>query len=181
MERLESKIMLNKPVYLVGFMGSGKSSVGKMLARKKGFTVVDADKYLEDREGRTISQIFAEQGEDRFRDLETKYLHELSGDPQIICTGGGVVKSETNRKIMKENGFVIYLKVTADAAASRIKDKSSRPLFKDLESARKIITERAPLYEEAADAQIDTVGLDVWQISSKVFQTLKENDLVVHI
>ncbi|MGN0262109.1 MAG: shikimate kinase, partial [Eggerthellaceae bacterium] len=113
---------LEKPVYLIGFMGAGKSSVGRYLSRKYGFTLVDADSYLEEREGMKISQIFEEHGEEHFRDLETRYLVELSMAPQIISTGGGVVKRPENRAFMKEHGFVIYLSVTAEAAAARIRD-----------------------------------------------------------
>ena len=173
--------VLEKPVYLIGFMGAGKSSVGRYLSRKYGFVLVDADGYLEEQEGVKISQIFAEQGEERFRDLETHYLAELSKTPQIISTGGGVVKRAENRTFMKEHGFVIYLSVTAEAAAARIRDTSTRPLFKDLETAKATIAERAPWYEDAASAIVDTVGLSVKQISAEVFRLLTEHQLISHV
>lgn len=174
-----SEKKLIKPVYLIGFMGAGKSSVGRRLSRKYGFEVVDADAYLERQEGRSISQIFAEDGEEAFRLLETKYLEELSLQPRIICTGGGVVKREENCKIMKRYGFAIYLHVTADAAAARISDLNTRPLFKDLKSARKLIEERIPLYEHAADARIDTINRDLAYICRDVLWLLETNQLLV--
>lgn len=178
METKENRYVLEKPVFLVGFMGAGKSSVGRNLARRYGFELVDADDYLEAREGKKIAQIFDEDGEDHFRDLETKYLRELSEKPCIVSTGGGVIKRSENIRIMKESGYVIYLSVTAEAAASRIKDASSRPLFKNLETARKTIAERAPLYEEAADSIVDTVDQGLRQISNEVFRLMEEHDLL---
>lgn len=181
MAKREEAYILEKPVFLIGFMGAGKSSVGRYLSRKYGFTLVDADYYLEECEGKKISRIFAEEGEDHFRDLETKYLGVLSEHPQLISTGGGVVKRSVNRDLMKDRGFVIYLSVTAEAAAQRIRDASSRPLFKDLETARKTIAERAPWYEEAANAIVDTVGLSVKQISAEVFRLLREHNLISRV
>lgn len=172
---------LEKPVFLIGFMGAGKSSVGRYLSRKYGFTLVDADTYLEEREGMKISRIFEEHGEDHFRDLETRYLAELSQTPRIISTGGGVVKRPENRSFMKEHGFVIYLSVTAEAAASRIRDVSTRPLFKNLDTARVMIAERAPLYEDAASAIVDTVGMSVKQIAAEVFRILNDHQLIARV
>ena len=108
-------------------------------------------------------------------------MAELSKTPQIISTGGGVVKRAENRAFMKEHGFVIYLSVTAEAAAARIRDTSTRPLFKDLETAKATIAERAPWYEDAASAIVDTVGLSVKQISAEVFRLLTEHQLISHV
>lgn len=172
---------LRRPVYLIGFMGAGKSSVARRLNRKFGFDYVDADSYLEEREGRAIAQIFAEDGEEAFRDLESACLKELAGQNRLISTGGGVVKRPENRQAMKENGFVVYLSVTADVAASRIRDKSTRPLFNDLESARARIAERVPLYESSANVIVNTVGLNVYQISNEVFRILREHAIAARV
>lgn len=181
MEQRKTEWQLKRPVFLIGFMGAGKSSVGRRLARKYGFTLIDADTYIEEKEGRTISSIFEQEGEDRFRDLESASLDELSSEPCIISTGGGVVKRSANRAFMKDRGFVVYLSVTADVAAERISDKSTRPLFNDLDSVRKLIAERTPLYESAADCIVNTVGLNVLQISNEVFRILREHNLVTRV
>ena len=165
---------LTKPVFLIGFMGSGKTSVADYLARERGLSAVDADDYLEACEGRSIASIFAEDGEGHFRDLETRYLRELAeGEPCLVSTGGGVVKRPENVAIMSERGFVVYLRTTAEESAARIPDSSSRPLFKNLETARVTLSEREPLYEAAADIRVETVGRPVEEIAQEVLSILE--------
>lgn len=169
---------LTEPVYLIGFMGAGKSSVARILSSTLGVQSVDADDYLESREGRVIADVFAQDGEDAFREMETRYLEELSQLPRIISTGGGVVKNPENVRVMHEHGFVVYLLVTAEAAAARIPDASTRPLFKDLETARVTIEGRRPLYEVAADACVDTVGRPVNDIAAEIARILRTHGIL---
>ncbi len=112
-----------------------------------GVSSVDLDTFLERREGKRIKSIFAESGEAGFRAIETDVLAEIAGkdDPLLVSCGGGVVLREENRAILKSAGVVVHLRVSADEAASRISDKSSRPLFQDIEAARARCDERAPL------------------------------------
>ena len=169
---------LSKPVFFVGFMGSGKTTVSRFLGARYGFRAVDADEYLEQRSGRIIADIFAEDGEECFRDLETRCLEKLSsGEPGLVSCGGGVVKREQNVQLMRDHGFVVYLRTTAEEAAARIPDSSSRPLFRNLETARKTLAEREPLYEAAADASVDTVGRDVSDIAAEVLCILEDNGI----
>ena len=171
---------LTKPVFLIGFMGSGKTTTADYLAREHGLSAIDADDYLEAREGRIIADIFAEDGEGHFRDLETRYLRELAeGEPRLVSTGGGVVKRPENVTIMRERGFVVYLRTTAEEAAARIPDSSSRPLFKNLETARTTLAERKPLYEAAADIQIETVGRPVEERAQEVLSALEHAGVAV--
>ena len=170
---------LARPVFFVGFMGAGKTSVSRRLARLCGIASIDMDSYIERREGRRIRDIFAEDGEGRFRDLETQVLREMTqGDPALVSCGGGVVLRPENRAILREGGFVVFLKVQADEAKSRISDPSTRPLLGDAEAARKTNAERLPLYEEVADATVDTSGKGVTALAYKVKSILEKEGIL---
>lgn len=171
---------LTKPVFFIGFMGAGKSSVARKLAMKCGIASVDMDKYIERKAGMSISEIFEREGEDGFRDLETQTLRDLSeGDyPMLISCGGGVVVRKENIDILKQNGYVIHLEVDVDEAAQRISDKSSRPLFSDLDSARRRLHERRPMYEAAADVGISTSGKSVNQIALETKELLEQEGVL---
>lgn len=171
---------LDRPVFLVGFMGAGKTSVARKLARMAGVASVDMDTYTERCEHKRVKEIFAEVGEEGFRAIETQTLYELGmkKDPMVVSCGGGVVLRPENRKALSELGLVVYLSVTAAEAASRISDVSSRPLFGDLQNAQRVIDERLPLYEEVADVTIDTVGRGSSSIAHEVFDILKEKGVL---
>lgn len=176
-ERIPCELV--RPVFFVGFMGAGKTSVSRRLARLCGIASIDMDSYIERREGRRIRDIFAEDGEGRFRDLETQVLREMTqGDPALVSCGGGVVLRPENRAILREGGFVVFLKVGADEAKSRISDPSTRPLLGDAEAARKTNAERLPLYEEVADATVDTSGRGVTALAYKVKSILEKEGIL---
>ena len=167
------------PVFFVGFMGAGKTSTARKLARNAGLAAIDMDTFIERRYDKKVKEIFAESGEAGFRAIETNVLRELAnGEPCLVSCGGGVVLAEENRAILKKGGFVVYLKVTAAEAASRISDVSTRPLFGDLEQAQRVIEARLPLYEEVADAVIDTAGRGSGSISREAFSLLKKEGIL---
>ncbi len=172
---------LTKPVFFIGFMGAGKTSISQQIAVTCGVASIDADEYLELREDRIIADIFAEDGEEAFRDIETDVLRDLAGrPPRLIGCGGGVVtKRPENAQIMKESGFVVYLKVSADGAAARIPNTDSRPMFKNLDTARKTIVEREPQYEAAADVAVDTEGRSIRDVADEVVDRLLEAGIMV--
>ena len=170
---------LVQPVFFVGFMGAGKTSVARKLARHAGVASIDMDTYIERVCDRKVKEIFAESGEAGFRAIETDVLRELaSGEPRLVSCGGGVVLSPENRAVLKNGGFVVYLKVTAAEAASRISDVSTRPLFGDLEQAQRVIEGRLPLYEEVADISIDTAGRGTGSIAREAFARLKDEGVL---
>ena len=120
-------------VYLVGFMGCGKSSIGKMLARELGYTFIDMDKRLAEREGRSVNEIFAHYGEKHFRALEAEFLREVAqndDENMIVATGGGVACKEENLELMLQSGVVVYLKRTRQELLRRlVAGQHSRPLI----------------------------------------------------
>lgn len=139
---------------LVGLMGSGKSSIGRRLARALALELIDLDEYIVEKAGMTIPEIFASQGEEGFRDLEAAALREVLGRPAVIATGGGIVMREENRLLLKAHPPVIWLKASLKFLAKRIKGDSNRPLIasgdtrKRLRALAKI---RHPLYKACAD------------------------------
>ena len=149
-------------IVLVGFMGSGKSAVGRLVAKRLRFQFVDTDQLIIKRAGMPIAGIFAEHGEEYFRDLETVALESLGQSRRcVIATGGGVVVKERNRAIMKELGFVVWLTASEDVIFDRVSRNDKRPLLQT-ENPRKTIAEllaaRRPLYEDVAELVLDTTA-----------------------
>jgi len=150
-----------KNLVLVGFMGSGKTAIGKRVAEKLGLTFVDMDAEIERKAGRKISEIFAQEGESYFRFLEPREAMELSKKGGfVIATGGGVVLDPDNLKDFRENGVVICLWIDGETAFERTKRASHRPLLQG-ENPRKRIDEllekREPLYKQIENV-VDTRG-----------------------
>lgn len=165
----------HKNIFLVGFMGAGKSTVGTILAQKLGYGYCDADKFIESRAGTTITQIFAEHGEQHFRDLESESMELLSaGAKQVIATGGGVIQRERNWDAMKSGGITIYLKAPIEVIWGRIKDSKDRPLLQvenPLDTARELLEKRTPLYEKA-DLIVDTSNLSLEEVADEIIRTI---------
>lgn len=146
---------MRKNIVLCGFMGSGKSTVGKLLCEKTGMRLIDTDTYIEQKEGMTISDIFAQKGEEYFRSAELEVCKELSGMKNcIISTGGGTLLKECNVKEIKKGGIVYFLDVSPSAVLSRLQFDTTRPLLQreDKEQAvNDLLSQRMPLYKKAAD------------------------------
>jgi len=149
---------------LVGYRGTGKSTVGRILAGRLGLPFADADVELEAIVGRPIPAIFAEQGEAAFRDWEQRVLRDLSARPvMIVATGGGVVLRERNRSLMKSFGFVAWLTAEPGVLAGRLRSDpigmANRPALTadgTLGEIARVLEERTPLYRAVADAIVDT-------------------------
>ena len=146
-----------KHIILIGFMGAGKSTMGKLVANKLGCSFIDTDAYIEKKEGRSISDIFTDDGEAYFRSAETDALRELlkSDERYVLALGGGTPLLEENRALLKEKGaYVIFLKVSAMDAFERLKDAVTRPLIQGANVKEKIeslLQMRNPVYESIAD------------------------------
>jgi len=156
---------MHSRIFLIGFMGSGKTTHGKQIARMMGYTFVDMDHWIEDGQGKTIPEIFRDPGEAGFRELEAKAIEELSRmERVVIATGGGAPCFGNNLEKMKKAGLTIYLKLTPAALLSRLKDaRTRRPLLEGkseaemLRTIQHMLKEREPFYSRA-DMIID--GLD---------------------
>lgn len=145
---------------LVGLPGSGKSTVGRQLARRLALPFSDSDQVIEQRLGCSIREYFEREGEAAFRDLEEAVLDELTMVPNaVLSTGGGAVLRPTNRHRLRERGHVIYLRSTPEDVFRRVRHDSSRPLLQvtdPMARLRELFAERDPLYREAAHFVIET-------------------------
>jgi shikimate kinase len=146
-------------IALCGFMGTGKSSVGRVVAQQLHFDFLDTDAVIEARAGRNIAAIFAEQGEAAFRELESRIVHELALRKRtVIATGGGLVVNPDNMASLKEHAYVVCLFASPETIWSRVKAQNHRPLLQDvdpLEKIRTLLAERNPFYRQA-DALLNT-------------------------
>lgn len=152
-----------KNLVLVGFMGSGKSSVGRLAAKALGFQFTDTDQIVIDRAGRQISDIFETEGEAAFRALETEAIESLvHTERYVVSTGGGAVLSEHNRLLLRALGFVVCLTASEDILFERVARNSKRPLLQT-ENPRatlsRLIQDRSELYQAAAHHTLDTTHL----------------------
>ena len=143
-------------IVLCGFMGSGKTVVGKELAKILGVKFVDTDELIEKEQGVAIKAIFATHGEDYFRDLEyemCKKVAEMNG--VVVSTGGGAMTFKRNVDAIKEGSKVVFLDASFDVICDRIGDSTTRPLFQDKEKAKKLYDERKDKYLSATDYVIN--------------------------
>ncbi|MEO0444543.1 MAG: shikimate kinase [Verrucomicrobiota bacterium] len=150
-------------VVLVGFMGTGKTTVGQKVAKSLGYQFVDTDALVEEVEGRSIPDIFAQEGEEGFRGKETEVLQRaLQQDHAVISTGGGAVLRKENRKLIQEGGFCVWLTASAEDILERVMMNTNRPLLqtKDpLETIQRMLSERHDFYVETADLILETTEL----------------------
>lgn len=166
-------------VLLVGFMGSGKSTVARLLALRLGRPLVDLDERVVAQAGMTIPQIFADEGEEGFRARETSALAALADErPSVVSCGGGVCTVATNRELLARLGTVVYLEVTVDEAISRIPDSSSRPLLSDRRGAEQLLERRRADYERCATFSVDTSGATPEEVCAAVVAGIRRRHLV---
>ena len=148
-------------IALVGLPGSGKTTIGKLLARRLGVPFVDSDHVIEERLGCPIRVFWEQQGEDAFRDLEQAVIADLSSDGQakVLATGGGSVIREANRAQLRAHTHVVYLRTSPDQIFNRVRHDRKRPLLQvddPLARLRALSTQRDSLYKQAAHVTVDT-------------------------
>lgn len=165
-----------KNLVLIGFMGTGKSTVGKILAKKLGYRFLDADAEIERREQKSITQIFEMCGEEGFRNMETAVLCELAQKKNsVIATGGGAVLRKENMDALRKNGVVILLRARIETIVQRVAGNDKRPLAKG-QSARELearLQSRA-IYYENHDFAFDVEDLSPMQIADRIIDIYKK-------
>lgn len=161
--------------YLIGMMGSGKSSVGKLLANKLQFSIIDIDKEIEKNEKLSIKEIFEEKGENYFREIESKYLLRERNSAVVSC-GGGIILNKKNREFLRTNGYTIYLKSSIPTLEKRLLNKNSRPLLNNdnlKETLINIYSKRKTLYTSVANTTIITDRRSVKEVCELIIKKLK--------
>jgi len=168
-----------KNIVLIGFMGSGKSTVGRELHKRLGYSLTDMDQLIEETMGKKISEIFKEEGESAFRDFETLQLLEIAKQTDtrhIISTGGGIIVRAGNRSLLRQLGYVVWLHTPEDEIHRRTSRNNERPLLNQPDAKLRIATmmaEREPWYRETAHLKIDTAGLDSHEIASGILESAR--------
>ncbi len=165
-----------KNIVLIGLMGSGKSAIGRTIAKKLGRRFIDTDRFLERKTGKTVSEIFEQEGEQRFRLYEKEVIKKISQYIGIvIATGGGAIKDPENFKYLKESGWIIALYASPETLYKRIEGKRIRPLLLNqddpVKKLEEIQNERKSIYAKA-DFQIDTEAKDIDNISGEIMDLL---------
>ena len=165
-------------VFLIGFMGSGKSTIASYLAENYGMEMIDMDQLIVEREGMSIPNIFTQKGELYFRDVETNLLIEIQTEQnRVVSCGGGVVLREKNVQAMKKCGQIVLLNAKPETILERVKDDDNRPLLrgnKNIQFIRDIMETRCPKYEGAADFVVDTDGKSADIICKEIIQKIEK-------
>jgi shikimate kinase len=173
-------VMTKGNLFLVGMMGSGKTTLGRTLAQRLQREFADTDRVLVERTGVPVATIFEVEGEEGFRRRESAVLAELAARPGlVIATGGGAILSEANRTLMREQGTVIYLRARLESLWERTRHDSSRPLLHTPNPRARlaeILAEREPLYREAAHITVDTGSQSASTLTNRVIAALRAQD-----
>lgn len=157
-------------------MGAGKSSIARILAKRLQWPIFDTDEMIEAKSKKTISSIFALEGEEAFRKLETEVLDEIKAKEQvIISTGGGIIEKKRNHALLKQNAIIIYLKTTPEAVVKFTSKDNTRPILQDknpLEVITNRLQRREPIYASLADFSIQTSDKTLEVAAESILQWL---------
>jgi len=168
-------------IALIGFMGAGKSAVGRTLAAAAGMDFIDLDSMIEEDAGRSISEIFAREGEATFRHIEAAITNDAAGRGNtVIACGGGVVLDQANIEALKRNAIIIYLRADPSILLRRVlKSRDRRPLLQVFDPATAmddLLKRREPLYQAAADLIVNTTDLDIEGVVQNILAELRKNE-----
>jgi shikimate kinase len=176
---MDQQEVIPKNIVLIGFMGSGKSTVGRELHQRLGYSLTDMDRLIEETIGKKITEIFKEEGEMVFRDFETLQLLEIAKQTEkrhIISTGGGVVIRAENRSLLRKLGYVVWLRAPENVIFERTSRNKDRPLLNHQNARERVsslLAEREPWYRETAHLIVDTSGLDSSEIATGILESAR--------
>ena len=165
-----------KNLILVGFMGTGKSTIGRQLSKALGYPLIDTDARIVAQQKRAIAEIFETEGEEHFRDLETETIRTLRDDKchkRIIATGGGIVLREENRHLLRDLGFVVWLVAQPETILERTSRNKERPLLQTQDpeqTIRLMLEQRDPSYRESAHLILETTNLEFSEIVTGIIE-----------
>lgn len=164
---------MKENIILIGYMGSGKTTVGQTLAEKLSYRFLDTDAYIEEEQETTISHIFKEYGEEYFRDIETKTIKNMEKhvNHSIVSTGGGLPLRECNGEILKKLGFVVFLSVKKETVLKRLEGDTQRPLLQGDNVEKKIeemLAFRNPIYEYSAHLKVEADNKTIEEIAEEI-------------
>ena len=171
------KSRTGRPIYLIGFMGCGKSTVSRALAARLGWERLEMDDILSERAGKPITKIFEEDGEEAFRRMESDLLRETGGRAVVVSCGGGVVLRPENVRTMRANGSVVLLSALPETIYRRVKGHTNRPILNghmNVEYIRELMEKRAPFYEAAAGFTVPVDGRTAEEIAEEIAAGLLE-------
>ncbi len=166
-------------IFFVGFLGAGKSTLARNLGRMFNRRYVDTDRLVERRCGKSVTQIFETEGEDRFRVLETGALASLKSERSLLVScGGGIVETPGNSALIHEMGYCVYLEGDLDDSLRQIRRSDTRPDFRSPQHAAHLLEHRAPLYRDVADITLDIRGRTFEDVSYSCAEILLERGLL---
>lgn len=180
-KKIQAKTLFQDNIYMIGFMGCGKSTISNYLSKMLALEVIDMDSYLTQKEGMSVNQIFEKYGEQYWRNLETNLIISMKDyQNKVISCGGGVPMREINIEEMKKNGKVILLTADPETILARVKNDNSRPLLrgkKNTKDIKELMDIRRPKYEAAADIVVNTDNRSIHEIAEEiVYQLTHFND-----
>ncbi|MCI7322874.1 MAG: shikimate kinase [Lachnospiraceae bacterium] len=174
--------MMKENIFLIGFMGAGKSSVARALVEQLHCPLVEMDEQIVKEQGMSINEIFEKYGEDRFREIESQLILALgSRQASVISCGGGVVVRPENTEYMKKSGRIVYLQASPQTVYDRVKNSNDRPILKghmNVEYIAQLMEKRRALYEAAAELTVVTDGKSTKEIAGEIIGRLEENNEV---
>lgn len=174
--------MIDYNIFLIGFMGAGKSTIARTLVRELNCPLVEMDERIVQEQGMSINDIFDKYGEDYFRDIESQLILDLGKqEASVISCGGGVVVRPQNTQYMKQSGRIVFLRATPETVYERVKNSNDRPILNghmNVEYIAQLMEKRRSLYEAAADITIATDDRTREEICQEILKRLEESDEV---